>query len=93
MYKNMKTAARRKSYADKMNIKWSGEKEKLQGISKNKCAFHGKLHKYLQVEAALYQYVMNMQKKGFAISVEMLQFEGRRLARKYNITEFKVSYG
>jgi hypothetical protein len=36
-----------------------------------------------------------MQKNGFALSMEMLQFEGYRLARKHNISvsEFKVSYG
>jgi hypothetical protein len=47
------------------------------------------------VEAELYQYVMNTRKNEFAASMEMLQFEGCRLARKYNISvsKFKVSYG
>jgi hypothetical protein len=38
---------------------------------------------------------MNTWKNGFAVSMEMLQFEGCRLARKHNIfiSEFKVSYG
>jgi hypothetical protein len=38
---------------------------------------------------------MNMQKNGFAVLMEMLQFEGCRLARKHNISisEFKVTYG
>jgi hypothetical protein len=37
---------------------------------------------------------MNMQNE-FAVSLQMLQFEGCRLARKHNvsISEFKVSYG
>jgi hypothetical protein len=47
------------------------------------------------VEAEVYQYVMNTWKNGFAISMEMLQFEGCRLTRKHNISisKFKVSYG
>jgi hypothetical protein len=51
--------------------------------------------KYPHVEAELYQYVMNMRKNGFAVSMEMLQFEGCRLARKHNISisQFKVGYG
>jgi hypothetical protein len=38
---------------------------------------------------------MNTRENGFAISMEVLQFEGCRLARKHNISisEFKVSYG
>jgi transposase-like protein len=63
--------------ADEMNVRqWSDEKEKLEGCSKNKCAFCGKKCKYPHVEAELYQCVMNMQKNGFAISLEMLQLQG-----------------
>jgi hypothetical protein len=42
------------------------------------------------VEAELYQYVMNTRKNRFAVSMEMLQFEGCRIASKHNIsvTEF-----
>jgi hypothetical protein len=71
------------------------KKKKLEGISKNKCAFRGKKCKYPHVEAELYQYVINTWKNGFAISMEMLQFEGCRLARKHNISisKFKVSCG
>jgi hypothetical protein len=79
-------AVRRKSDADEMNIRrWSGEKEKLEGISKKKCAFHCKKCKYPHVEAKLYQYVMNTRINGFAVSMKMLQFEGCRLARKQYI--------
>jgi hypothetical protein len=47
------------------------------------------------VDAELYQYAMNTRKNDFAVSMEMLQFEGSTLARKHNIsvTEFRVSYG
>jgi hypothetical protein len=55
--------AGRKCYGDETNVRWwSGEKEKLEGISKKKCAFHGKKCKYPHVEAKLYQYVMNTRK-------------------------------
>jgi hypothetical protein len=38
---------------------------------------------------------MNTRKNAFAVSMEILQFEGCRLARKHNISVsgFKVSYG
>jgi hypothetical protein len=69
----------RKSDVDEMNLRQlSGEKEKLEGISKKRCAFRGKKCKYPHVEAELYQYVMNTRINGFAVSVEMLQFEGCR---------------
>jgi hypothetical protein len=47
-----------------------------------------------KLKAKLYQYVMNTRKNRSAVSMEMLQFEGCRLARKHNISisEFKVSY-
>jgi hypothetical protein len=79
----------------KRTRRWSGVKEKLEGISKKKCAFCGKKCKYPHVEAKLYQYVMNMQKNGFVVLMEMLQFTGCRLARKHNISvsKFKVSHG
>jgi hypothetical protein len=89
-------AAGRKFIVDGTNVRqWSGEKEKLKGISKKKCAFRGKNCKYPHVEAELYQYVVITQKNGFAALMEMLQFEGCRLARKPNISvsKFKVSYG
>jgi hypothetical protein len=89
-------AAGRKFRVDETNVRrWSGEKQKLEGISKKKCAFRGKKCKYPRLEAELYQYVMNTRKNGFAVSMEMLQFEGCKLARKHNISvsEFKVSYG
>jgi hypothetical protein len=71
---------------DEMNIRQrSGEKEKLEGISKEKCAFRGKKCKYPHMEAKLYQYVMNIWKNRSAVSMEMLQFEGCRLARKQYI--------
>jgi hypothetical protein len=48
-------AAGRKFDVDDMKIRrWSGEKEKLEGISKKKCAFCGKKCKYSHVEAELY---------------------------------------
>jgi hypothetical protein len=73
----------RKFDVDESNVRrWSGEKEKLEGISKWKCAFHGEKCKYPHVEAELYQYVTNTRKNGFAVSLEMLQFKGYRLARK-----------
>jgi hypothetical protein len=66
-------AAGRKFYVDETNVRWwSGEKEKLEGISKKKRALRGKICKYPHVEAKLYQYVMNTWKNGFAISMEML---------------------
>jgi hypothetical protein len=43
------------------------KKEKLEGISKKKCAFHGKKCQYPHVEAKLYQYVKNMWKNEFAV--------------------------
>jgi hypothetical protein len=71
------------------------EKEKRGGISTNKCAFQGKKCKYAHVEGKLYQYVMNTWKNISVVSMNMLQFEGCRLATKHNITicKFKVSYG
>jgi hypothetical protein len=49
----------------------------------------------IHVEAELHQYVMNMRKNEFAVPMEMLQFEGCRLARKpdISVSKFKVSYG
>jgi hypothetical protein len=51
--------------------------------------------KYPHAEAKLYHYVINTRKNRSAVSMKMLQFEGRRLARKHNISisEFKVNYG
>jgi hypothetical protein len=89
-------AAGRKFDVDEMNVRqWSGEKEKVEGICKKKCAFHGRKCKCLHMEAKLYQYVMNMRKNGFSVSMEMLQFKGCRLARKPSIfvSKFEVSYG
>jgi hypothetical protein len=80
-------AAERKFDEDETNgRRWSGEKEKLEGISKKKCAFRGKNCKYPHVEAELYEYDMNTRKNGFAVSMEMLQFEGCRLSRKQNVS-------
>jgi transposase-like protein len=46
------TAAGRKFDVDETNVRrWSSEKEKLEGISKNKCAFRGKKCTYPHVEA------------------------------------------
>jgi hypothetical protein len=48
------------------NIRWwSGEKENLEGISKEKCTPCGKMCKYLHVEVELYQNIMNMWKNRF----------------------------
>jgi hypothetical protein len=52
-------AVGRKSDVYEMNVsQWSGEKEKPEGISKKKCAFHGKKCRYPHGEAKLHQYVM-----------------------------------
>jgi hypothetical protein len=61
-----------------MNIKMVRWKRIVEGISKKKCAFYGKKWKYSRVEAELYQYIMNIWKNEFAVSIEMLQFEGYR---------------
>jgi hypothetical protein len=44
------------------------------------------------MEADLHQFIMNTWKNGFAVSMEMLQFKGSRLARNHNISdgEFEV---
>jgi hypothetical protein len=64
----------RKFDVDETDIRQlSGEKEKVEGISKKKCAILGKKCKYAHVEAELYQYVMNTWKNRFAVSMEMLQ--------------------
>jgi hypothetical protein len=46
------------------------------------------------MEAKPYIYATNIWKNRFAVSIEMLQFKGYRLARNHNISisEFKVSY-
>jgi hypothetical protein len=51
--------------------------------------------KYIHVEAELYHHIMNTQKNGFAVSMEILQYKGCRLAKKHNtsISEIKVIYG
>jgi hypothetical protein len=61
MHKNVETRAAGKKFdVDETNIRgWSSEKEKLEGISKKKCAFRGKKCKYPHVEAELHKYVMN----------------------------------
>jgi hypothetical protein len=38
------------------------------------------------MEAEMHQYVVNMWKDEFAVLLEMLQFEERRLARKRNVS-------
>jgi hypothetical protein len=61
---NGNTTAERKSDVDDMNVRWwLGKKENQDRISKKKYALYGKLWMYPHVEAELYQYIMNMQKK------------------------------
>lgn len=44
------------------------------------------------MEAGVYKYVKNTQKNEFAVSIEMLSFEGFRLARNsISVSGFKVS--
>ena len=63
--------------------------------NKNKQAFRGKESIYPQVETELLQYVRKTRAHCFAVSVEMLQLEARKIANKFNISsnEFKASYG
>jgi hypothetical protein len=46
------------------------------------------------VETEVYQYIMNTQKSGFAVLMEMLQFKGCWLARKrlYLFEGLKLSW-
>jgi hypothetical protein len=46
--------------------------------NKKECAFRGKKCKYPHVKAELYQYIMNTWINGFAVLMEMLQFQGCR---------------
>jgi hypothetical protein len=55
---------------------------------------HQKVSGHFVVSKALYAYVMDLRKSGYAVSTEMLQLEASKIARKFNIpvTEFKASY-
>jgi hypothetical protein len=47
---------------------------------------YSKKWKYSHVQAKLFHSIVNMQKNCFAVSIEMLQFEGCRLADKHIIS-------
>jgi phosphoribosyl-dephospho-CoA transferase len=56
-------AAGRKFDIDEMNLRgWSGEKEKLERVSKRNCVLCSKKCKYLYMQATLFQYIMNVWK-------------------------------
>jgi hypothetical protein len=86
----------RKFDVDEMNVRlWSNEKQKLQGVFEMKCSLCGMKCKYPRVKAEVCQCIMNTWKNRFAVSMEVLQFEGCRLATKHSISvsEFKVCFG
>jgi hypothetical protein len=68
-----KAAGRETDVGDTNMRWWSGEKENVKGISKQKYIPCGKKCKYSHVEVELYQNIMNMWKNRFTLTMELLQ--------------------
>lgn len=89
-------AAGRKFDVDEKNVRrWILTKDALEKTSQNRQSFRGKKAKFPELENKLLRYVRNTRADGFSVSVEMIQFEGLKIADRMKIprNEFKGSYG
>ena len=75
--------------------RWILTKDALEKTSQNRQSFRGKKAKFPELENKLLRYVRNTRADGFSVSVEMIQFEGLKIADRMEIprNEFKGSYG